>query len=74
MHQNVIVSFGNDKRFEYKLTPDDVAGYKLSRKIRLVWLEDGDHSFKPRKSSGRTLQQNLEQAVAAVADFVDGVR
>jgi len=26
MHQNVIVSFGDDKRFEYKLTPDDVAG------------------------------------------------
>jgi hypothetical protein len=27
MHQNVIVSFGKDKRFEYKLTPDDLAGY-----------------------------------------------
>jgi hypothetical protein len=26
MHQNVIVSFGGDKRFECKLTPDDVAG------------------------------------------------
>ena len=27
MHQNVIVSFGNDKRFEYKLTPENLAGY-----------------------------------------------
>ena len=27
MHQNVIVSFGSDKRFEYKLTADDLAGY-----------------------------------------------
>jgi hypothetical protein len=26
MHQHVIVSFGNDKRFEYRLTSDDVAG------------------------------------------------
>lgn len=27
MHQNVIVSFGKDKVFDYKLTPDDVAGH-----------------------------------------------
>lgn len=27
MHQNVIVSFGKDKVFDYKLTPDDLAGY-----------------------------------------------
>jgi hypothetical protein len=26
MHQHVIVSFGSDKRFEYRLTSDDVAG------------------------------------------------
>src|SRR5437868_4880290 len=28
--------------------PEEVANYKLSRKIRLEWIEDGDHSFKPR--------------------------
>ena len=27
MHQNVIVSFGKDKVYEYKLTPEDVAGH-----------------------------------------------
>jgi len=27
MHQNVIVSFGKDKVFDYKLTSDDVAGH-----------------------------------------------
>jgi len=27
MHQNVIVSFGKDKVFDYKLTADDVAGH-----------------------------------------------
>jgi uncharacterized protein len=49
---------------------DDVAGYDLSSRIRLVWLEDGDHSFKPRASSGRTERQNLADAVAAVGEFV----
>ena len=51
-------------------TPEDVAGYQLSPAIRIVWLEDGDHSFKPRASSGRTEKQNLAEAVAAVAGFV----
>jgi uncharacterized protein len=51
-------------------TPEDVAGYTLSPAIRIVWLEDGDHSFKPRAASGRTEKQNLQEAVAAVAGFV----
>lgn len=51
-------------------TREEVAGYQLSPAIRLVWLEDGDHSFKPRASSGRTEAQNLREAVAAVAAFV----
>lgn len=50
--------------------PEEVAGYRLSPAIRLVWLEDGDHSFKPRASSGRTEAQNVREAVAAVAGFV----
>jgi len=52
---------------------EDVAGYELSPQIRIVWLEDGDHSFKPRKSSGMTEKQHLETAVAAVAGFVRGL-
>ena len=54
-------------------TPEDVAGYALSPAIRLHWLEDGDHSFKPRKASGRTLEQNIEEAIAAVANFAHGL-
>jgi predicted alpha/beta-hydrolase family hydrolase len=50
---------------------DEVAGYELSPAIRTVWLEDGDHSFKPRASSGRTETQNLAAAVAAVLRFVE---
>jgi predicted alpha/beta-hydrolase family hydrolase len=51
-------------------TPAEVAGYELSPAIRLVWMEDGDHSFKPRKASGRTEAGNLAAAVEAVAEFV----
>lgn len=54
-------------------TREEAEGYDLSPQIRLVWLEDGDHSFKPRKSSGRTERQNLDEAVAAVAGFVKGL-
>jgi predicted alpha/beta-hydrolase family hydrolase len=52
---------------------EEVAGYTLAPQIRVVWLEDGDHSFKPRASSGRTERQNLDEAVAAVARFVNGL-
>ena len=48
----------------------DVAGYALSRKILIHWLEDGDHSFKPRKSSGRTEEQNWREGVDAVLAWV----
>jgi predicted alpha/beta-hydrolase family hydrolase len=52
--------------------PDEVAGYALSPRIRVHWIEDGDHSLKPRKSSGRTEAQNLAEAMDAVAAFVRG--
>jgi len=51
-------------------TPEEIGGYALSASIRVVYLGDGDHSFKPRVRSGRTLEQNLEQAVGTVAKFV----
>ena len=51
----------------------EVPDYELSAAIAIHWLEDGDHSFKPRKSSGRTLAQNIEEAVAAIAGFIEGL-
>ena len=53
-------------------TKDEVAGYELSKSIHIEWLPDGDHSFKPRASSGRTEAQNLAAAVDAVAMFLSG--
>ena len=48
---------------------EDIDRYSLSAALTLVFLEDGDHSFKPRKSSGRTYEQNFAQAVEAIAQF-----
>jgi len=51
-------------------TPDDVAGYRLSRAIRLVWVPDGDHSLKPRAKSGRTEAENRAFAIAEACVFL----
>ncbi len=50
--------------------PNEVERYNLSPAIRGAWLEDGDHSFKPRKASGFTLDQHLETAIKEIALFV----
>jgi len=55
-------------------TREEVAGYELSPAIRVVWMEDGDHSLKPRKSSGHTERGHLAAAVAEVSGFVAGLR
>lgn len=49
---------------------DEVAGYTLSPAIRVHWLDDGDHGFKPRRASGRTAPDNWNAAIAAIAAFV----
>jgi len=51
-------------------TAEDVAGYRLSPAIRVVWLQDGDHSWKPRAASGRSEAQNMADAVAAIREFL----
>ena len=50
--------------------PEEVAAYELSDKVRLHWMADGDHSLKPRKSSGRTEAENLAEAATEAARFV----
>jgi predicted alpha/beta-hydrolase family hydrolase len=52
---------------------EDVAGYQLSSAIRVHWVEDGDHSFIPRKKSGRTKEQNWEAALQVIESFVNGL-
>ncbi|NKB48229.1 MAG: alpha/beta fold hydrolase [Alphaproteobacteria bacterium] len=49
----------------------EVAGYGLDKKIEIVWLPDGDHSFKPRKKSGHTEDENMAAAITAVTRFTE---
>ena len=51
-------------------TREEVATYALAEVIELAWMSDGDHSFKPRKKSGLTLEENLDAAAAAAIDFI----
>jgi uncharacterized protein len=49
---------------------EEVTRYKLSKSIRIEWLEDGDHSFKPRKSSGFSEADHLAKAAEMIAAFM----
>ena len=48
---------------------DDVDTYQLPDNIFFKWLKDGDHSFKPRKSSGLSETDNLSTSLKAVKTF-----
>jgi predicted alpha/beta-hydrolase family hydrolase len=50
---------------------DEVEHYELSPVIRIAWIDDGDHSFKPRARSGRSEQQNLTASIDFVRDFLN---
>ncbi|MFZ9885966.1 MAG: alpha/beta family hydrolase [Myxococcota bacterium] len=51
-------------------TAEEVNSYGLSKTIELCFLDDGDHSFKPRRNSGHTEAEHLAHAVTAVARFL----
>ena len=55
------------------VSKSEVEGYPLSHSIRIVWLTDGDHGFRPRKRSGLTETENLDTAVVQTALFVAGL-
>ena len=48
-------------------TREEVATYKLSNSIEILWLEDGDHDLKPRKAvSGFTAADHMLAMAARV--------
>lgn len=52
-------------------TREEVSTYALSDSISVLWLEDGDHDLKPRKSvSGFSAADHLKTLAAAVSDWV----
>ncbi len=52
-------------------TQAEVATYTLSKQIRIAWLEDGDHSFKPRVKAGHTLDGHLQRVADQIDAFMD---
>jgi predicted alpha/beta-hydrolase family hydrolase len=55
-------------------TWDDVTGYALAPGIELMWLEDGDHDLKPRKSvSGFSAAEHLRTMAAETAAWMTRV-
>ncbi|RJX67528.1 alpha/beta hydrolase [Vibrio sinensis] len=48
----------------------EVNTFDFSSLIQVQFIPDGDHSMKPRKRSGFTEQQNIEQVVDSLAAFI----
>lgn len=51
-------------------TKEEISSYNLSSKIKVIFLEDGDHSLKPRKKSGFDLNSHLEKAAEEINKFI----
>jgi len=55
-------------------TREEVASYKLSKQIEILWLEDGDHDLKPRKAiSGFSAADHLATLANAASAWVEKV-
>jgi uncharacterized protein len=52
---------------------DEVAGYALSKRIRLKWIEDGDHSLAPRRKLGHDPAGAFVNVCDAVLAFMHAV-
>ncbi|MEN9708269.1 MAG: hypothetical protein RIQ68_677 [Pseudomonadota bacterium] len=51
-------------------TRDEVATYELSPAIQILWMEDGDHDLRPRKSvSGFTIKNHLASLAREVTEW-----
>jgi predicted alpha/beta-hydrolase family hydrolase len=56
-------------------TPEEIAGYKLSKSIEFLFLEDGDHDLKPRKrTSGFSASDHLASMALAVKQWTKRLR
>jgi predicted alpha/beta-hydrolase family hydrolase len=49
---------------------EEVIHYHLPATIQIEWVADGDHSFMPRRKSGRTMEQNWQAALEAAERFL----
>jgi predicted alpha/beta-hydrolase family hydrolase len=53
-------------------TPDELQEHaqRVTGPVTFSWVETGDHSLRPLKSSGRTAPEVLESVAATVVDWV----
>ena len=54
-------------------TQQEIADFPDYQQVRYQFLEDGDHSFKPRKKSGFSQEQHIHSAVEAIYRFITGL-
>ena len=52
---------------------EEIQRLNLSNSVQFHWLADGDNDFKPRKNSGRTLEENMNDAIQASNNFITRV-
>lgn len=56
-------------------TREEVSGYQLSDSIEILWLEDGDHDLKPRKTiSGFSTADHLATMAQMVRAWADQLK
>lgn len=51
-------------------TKQEIEKFSLSAQVDVNYLADGDHSFKPRKTSGFKLDDNLNLAIEKTVKFI----
>ncbi|HCG5236393.1 TPA: alpha/beta fold hydrolase [Vibrio parahaemolyticus] len=52
---------------------EEFGEFVFSQQVKVSFLPDGDHSFKPRKSSGHTEAGNIALAVEQLSAFINEV-
>lgn len=67
MHTPALILQGTRDSFGKR---EQIERYRLSAAVRVHFLEDGDHGFAPRASSGRTERQNWQEALNELAHFL----
>ena len=49
---------------------EECSRFQFSNQVKIEFIPDGDHSFKPRKSSGHTETSNIALAVEHLTQFI----
>ena len=70
VHSKILINQGERDPFGKK---EWLKNQKLKENIRLDFYYDGDHDLKPRKKSGKTIQENLTEAVDASVRFIKSI-